>query len=340
MGQRRSRDKNNHPESDTWPIYQLFGLNLASNFTFTNRLIPGQNHPDLLFYLTDSPFDDVLQKQSLMYTSPYKNADGRPILFLYGKGGDYLIRFTNIADFYFRPDRIACHLVNPAYHYLIEIGLLGTVMALFLEAKGQLPLHGSSISIGNSGAAAFLADKRGGKSSLAASFLQEGYELISDDILVVAASEHELQVHPSYPQMRLEPAEVEYFFGTSKDFERVHPDYDKQRVPVGTSEGIGQFCTTAQPLKRIYLLERKEPANTNAPIAITPISRTEAMIELMRHSFEPEIAEAMGFQGRRLQSLAALTTKVPVRRLTYPTGFSSLPDVRRAIERDVSRQIG
>ena len=325
-------------EADGWPVYSLFGLNLASDFVFANRLLPGQYPRDLLFYCTDTPMDTRLADSPPVYTSPFRNAHGQAILCLYQAGSDYLLRFADIADFAIGIDGIACHLVDPAHAHLVEICFLGTVLALFLETRGRLCLHGSCVCVDEQAEAiAFLAGNRGGKSCIAASFLRNGHALLSDDILALSPAEDGTVVFPGYPQMRLEPTEVEHFCGAGRSFERVHPDYCKQRVPLGIPGGPGPFCGEPKPLKAIYLLDRSESPGGDAPIAITPLARSEAMIELMRHGFEPEIVEAMGFRSRRLQALAALCRHTSVCRLSFAPGFARLPEVRQAILRDVQR---
>ena len=327
------------PEAKSWPLYRLFGSSLASDFPFANRLLPGESPPNLLFYSTKAPVDSSWRGLTPVYTSRFQDDQGQPIVVLYQAGEDYLLRFTRIVDFAIGAGRIACHLLDPAYAYLVEIYFLGTAMTLFLEATGRLSLHGSCVCLDDeAGAVGFLAGNKGGKSCVAASFLREGHALLSDDILALSPGEEGTLVFPGYPQMRLEPPEVEHFCGAGRSFELVHPGYRKQRVPVGTPGSLGRFCGEPKPLKTLYLLERQEPHAGDAPIAITPLAGAEGMIELMRHGFEPVIAEALGFQSRRLQALAALCRHTSVRRLSFASGFARLPDVCRAIVQDVRRQ--
>jgi len=85
-------------------------------------------------------------------------------------------------------------------------------------------------------------------------------------------------------------------------------------------------------------LDRKKDLENEDPISITFVASAEVMIELLRRAFEPEIAEAMDFRGKRLRSLAALASTVPVCRLTYPSGLARLPEVGTAIFRDAAGQ--
>ena len=66
-------------------------------------------------------------------------------------------------------------------------------------------------------------------------------------------------------------------------------------------------------------------------VEIQPVSRSEALIELVRHSFSPRLVEAAGLQPSRLDRLSRLVRQVPVRRLSYTSGFERLPEVAEAL---------
>jgi hypothetical protein len=134
--------------------------------------------------------------------------------------------------------------------------------------------------------------------------------------------------------MRLWPDEAQYFLGHYEDLERVHPAYSKRRVPVGP-DGFGTFCDASQPMACLYLPERRDPEEGGMEIVIMPVSPRDAVIELVRHSFTPRVVEAIGLQPQRLDFFAQMVQQVPMRRLSYPSGFEHLPRVREAILEDL-----
>jgi hypothetical protein len=118
----------------------------------------------------------------------------------------------------------------------------------------------------------------------------------------------------------------------------VEPGAEKRRVPIGPG-GFGAFASEvspAAPLAGIYLLDRRDPEGCRSP-AIAPLSRREALIELVRHSFLPHLVEAVGLQPARLDLLSRLVRDVPMRRLLYPSGFARLPEVAAAVRQDIAR---
>jgi hypothetical protein len=297
-------------------------------------LAPGTGTPDLIFTcVPTAPLPGGWEQAAPAYISPYRTEDGQIILYLYRQATCDVLRFTHVADFYLWPERILCHLLDPAYDYLVEIRLLGPVLSFWLERRGIPALHASAVAVQGQ-AVAFLSTNKGGKSSLAASLLQAGYPLLTDDILPVVRGNGVFLGRPGYSTMRLWPDEAQHFLGSCEGLKLVHPKLTKRRVPVGP-DGFGAFCDAPQPLACLYLPERRDAAEWGAKIEVTPVSLRDAVIELVRHSFTARIVEAMGWQPQRLDFFARLVRQVPLRRLVYPSGFEHLPRVRQAILQDL-----
>ncbi|UBF26552.1 hypothetical protein K9N68_00620 [Kovacikia minuta CCNUW1] len=82
--------------------------------------------------------------------------------------------------------------------------------------------------------------------------------------------------------------------------------------------------------------ERRDPAVWGTDIEIIPVSRRDAVIELIRQSFAAPILHAMGVAPERLIKLSQIVQRIPVRRLLYPNGMSYLSQVCDAIQADCS----
>lgn len=267
-----------------------------------------------------------------MGTSPFKDEAGRSVAYLYRLAEGELLRFDGALDFYLGEAAIHCHLRDPDCRHLVELRLLGPVLAYWLERRSICALHASAVVVGGR-AVAFMAANRAGKSGLAAALMAAGESLLSDDLLPVASSVGGFTARPGYPQMRMWPDEATHFLGHRHDLEPVHPRLDKLRIPVGAG-GFGSFHADPAPLACLYLPERRPAGKTPAGIEISPLPARRAVIELVRCSFSPFLVEAAGLQPGRLELLARLARKVAVRRLVYPSGFERLPEVGRAVVAD------
>ncbi|MFL6234525.1 MAG: hypothetical protein ACJ76N_15445 [Thermoanaerobaculia bacterium] len=298
---------------------------MATDFPFAVRLPPvAEDGPsDLAFAVAPQP---VLAPSSrpLIYETPFQN--GLPRTRLFRDGNDDVLRFFNAGDFRLQTARIEGWLEGARLD-LAELRFLGPVLSYWFELRGLPTLHASAVVV-NGRAVAFVSRHGGGKSGLAAAMVQAGFPLLTDDLLVLEEREDRWEARPSYPEMRMWPDEAAHFVGPPEDLPLVQADSEKRRVAIGDG-GFGSFRDASTPLACLYLASRRP--ETGGDIEIQPVSRSEALIELVRHSFSPRLVEAAGLQPARLDRLARLVRAVPVRRLVYPSGFDRLPEVVRSL---------
>lgn len=310
---------------------RLFGVTLASHFSFTVHLPVTQRNPDLIFEASpSSPLAGGWELNSAVYTSPRHLPDGTSVCRLF-RTPDYEVLSFPRTDFYLGADRIMCRLPEPGFHHLVESYLLGPVFAYWLERRSLPVLHASAVAF-QGRAFAFLAAHGVGKSGLAAALLSRGAALLCDDLVPVESCGGVLSAQPGFPQMRMWPDEATCFLRRYEHLPRVAPDVDKRWVPAGPG-GLGVFQHSPLPLGGIYFLERRPEGD--APIEIREISPRNALIEVLRHSFLPLLVAAAGLQPSRFDFFSRLVRDVPVRRLSYPSGFERLPEVADAVLRDL-----
>jgi hypothetical protein len=219
---------------------------------------------------------------------------------------------------------------------MIELRLLGPVFAYLLETGGRLALHGSAVVVDGQ-AVAFLSENHGGKTSMAATWLQAGAELLTDDLLALAVGDDgDLTAFPAYPQMRMWPTEARHFWGSVDDLAPVQPGIDKRRVPVG-APGFASFHRGTAPLAAVYVLERVDHDGFHAELA--PERGAHALMMLARHCFIQHSAAELGLLAPRLERFAQVLAAVPVRRLRFKADLSELRRVADVIESDL-RTIG
>jgi hypothetical protein len=293
-------------------LYDLFGYRLAAAFSFKTRLTAGNPPADLTLELAAEPLLPIPFGPPL-YRSPLTS--------LFHSNGREVLRFLDAGDFLIQDDRIEVFLERTRLD-LAELRFLGPVFSYWLERRGLTTLHASAVAVNGQGVA-FLSRHGGGKSGLAAAMVRAGHPLLTDDLLAVEETGDHWKVQPSYPEMRMWPDEAAWFAGSIEDLPFVQTDSEKRRVE------IGPFQESPAPLSRIYVASRRP--ETEGGIEIQPLSRSEALIELVRHSFSPRLMEAAGLQPARLDRLARLVRSVPVHRLVYPTGFDRLPLVVASI---------
>jgi hypothetical protein len=191
--------------------HALFGLTLKSAFPFASRLAPGRGVADLLFTAAEAASADC-ELPPPVYESPLLDASGDSLARLYRLADGELMRFGDALDFHLSGDRIDCRLNDPARRELVEIRLLGPVLAYWLERAGIPALHASAV-VTEGRAVAFLAANQGGKTGLAAAMMSAGARLLTDDLLPLEALGEGFVARPGYPQMRLRPDGLAHFSG-------------------------------------------------------------------------------------------------------------------------------
>lgn len=310
--------------------YSVYGVTLCSDFSFRWPLVPAPPPADVAFSCTMAAPTAVdwaaVPAVHDVWSEPSRELPD----VTYHRASDLdVVRIRDVADHYVRRDRIDCHLLDPDLAYLAEIQLLGMVMALWLERRTTPTLHASSVVV-DGVAVAFLGTKGGGKTTAAAAMLAAGHAFLTDDLLALTLRDDAVLAQPGYPMVRLWPDQIDHFVGTGRDLPLVHPAFSKRRVPVGTT--FGMFQPTATRLRRVYLPSRRRAGG----VSIEPLRGSEALLELVRHSFLREAVHGLGLAPVRFRLLAGVLQTVGVRVLRYPDGFAHLPEVVAAIEHDVT----
>ncbi len=319
--------------------YRVFGRTIASEFPFTFHLPAGAGPPDLTFELGEEALGEEAGASSPVYEgppayeSPFLDGEGRSALTVFQRDSVEILKFPGVAEFQIHEDRILYRSDLPERRDLIEIRFLGTVLSFFLERAGLPVLHASVVDV-QGAAVAFLGTHQGGKTGLAATFLQAGYSLLSDDLAPLKLGGNRIMVQPGYPQMRVWPDLGRHLVGPIDELPRVIETLEKRRIRVGRPEGFGEFCTEPRPLAAIYLPQRKD---SSVETHFEALGRRDAVVELMRMSFLARVVDSLGWQSHRIEVLALIAATVPVRRLLYPSGFENLARVRGAILEDLDR---
>jgi len=224
-------------------------------------------------------------------------------------------------------DRIVAYSAELPKYPKLQSRLLSTILAYWQCRRGAVMLHASAVRVGD-GAVGFIADSGMGKSTTSAYFISRSDEMFSDDLLTCRVIDGIATAYSAFPSLRLDPAQVEHFFGGVHGIEEVQPGDDKLRLDIGGS-GVGRYCGRALPLTRIYVLERV--AEAERPVEIQPLSWNESMLALAKHSFLARLTRAMKMTAEQLHATANIAARVSVKRLVIRNGYENLEQVRDAV---------
>lgn len=246
--------------------------------------------------------------------------------------GSTYLRWSGLFEFLISADgrRIAGRPFNGVTEEAFHAYLVSQVLSFAMIKQGIEPVHATVVVV-NGQAVAFLGDCGYGKSSLGAAFLQAGYPLLTDDVLVMKEENSGLYAYPGTPRIKLFPAIAKSLLG-----ERVKGTPVTNLTPkLIISLDQHRSHRAPAPLKALYVLTR--PRLGSSPQEgdyIRCLSQRRAFLELLRNTFNRVIIE-----GERLKRQFTMGTlvasNVPIKSLSYPRILSVLPSVREAILSDL-----
>jgi len=205
---------------------------------------------------------------------------------------------------------------------------LGQVLSYCLLTRGIEPLHATAMIV-NDQAVAFLGDSGAGKSTLAATFLQKGYTLLTDDVLALEFRGESAWVWPGIARVKLNPDSADSVF------------YGRRSIPMNsfTTKMIfplndSQHDNRMFPLRALYVLPRKP---SKSRIMVRRLSGRASFLPIVQNTFNDTVLHSdrlkqqFAFAGR-------LARLIPIKRLSYPRRLDMLPAVADAILADLSRE--
>jgi hypothetical protein len=236
--------------------------------------------------------------------------------------GSTYVGWDSVGEFLVDSDgrHIAC---RPAPHCSVEsfqVYLLGQALSFALVKQHLEPLHATVVVIDGAGVA-FLGGSAFGKSTLAASFLDAGCRLLTDDLLVVQESAGTVVAYPGPPRIKLFPEMADRFLGRVAG-DRMNPDTGKLIVPLDES----RTCADPVPLRALYVLSSPREACRQMRATTETLSPRDTVIELVKGTFNRRVSGANRVE-RQFAITARLGEVLPARRLTYPRQVERLKDV-------------
>ena len=257
--------------------------------------------------------------------------DGTPWTQFHRTDTGYLLRFPGLADFTvsFTGRDITAIPVPGVSEQTVEHLYLNQVLPLALSRQCKLVFHASAVEI-NGTAVAFMGESGKGKSTLAASFATSGFRFLTDDGLMVEARDRGHLAMPSHPSIRLWLDSKTALIAPDTPTAPALEFTSKARFLAGDRIA---FCDSPRPLRRMYFL-----GDGSAPaLAFQRLTPTDALIELVKHSFLLDIEE-QAMLAAHFDELSALASQRIFYRLDYPRRYEALAAVRQAIVKHAKQE--
>jgi hypothetical protein len=235
--------------------------------------------------------------------------------------GGVMLSYQAIGRFLIRNgDEILVHRTGDLEQGLLSPLIIGPALGVVLHQRRRLALHASSAVL-DGRALAFLGGSGWGKSTLAAALCARGYKLLSDDIVALDEDPNaDFVVLPGFHCVKLWPESARDLGYVPESLPRLHGQTEKRLW-----QGDGVFQPASQPLRCLYVLA------TSDQLKVRSILPSEAVIEIMRHTYGPVLRQKLN-ASTHFQQSARLARRLPAFRIERPLRFSTLPDLVKLIE--------
>ncbi|MFN0060238.1 MAG: hypothetical protein ACKVX7_17405 [Planctomycetota bacterium] len=201
---------------------------------------------------------------------------------------------------------------------LLRVGLLGAAFCPLLQQRGIFPLHASVVSLPNEHrTVAFCGATGAGKSTMAATLIERGFELWADDVAAIKIRALSAQVFAAYPNLKLWPAALTQLGGRPNELPRVHFAEEKRLRRVARA----QITEPSRRLTAIYVLDYDDQ------VVVDRLDSQAAVVELLRHAYNAALQFAALGPAELFRRVTEVAARVPVYRLARPRDLARLREV-------------
>ena len=224
--------------------YELYGLSMRSDLRLPCREVGEASPPEI---------DLICGCDSLFASLDRQTGQGQVVADWFRhvrlKDGSDYVSWTDHFDFFISPDggRVVYRVRCGASPESVQAYLLGQVLSFALLKRGREPLHATAVVV-DGGCVAFLADCGEGKSTLGAAFIRRGYQMLTDDLLVLQGTGEGFLAHSGLPRIKLFPEQANEVLGHRVEGAALNRDTPKLIIPLS----MDQHCRAAVPLRAIY----------------------------------------------------------------------------------------
>jgi len=322
------RGNRNGDERRSFRAYRLYGVCVRSQWWL----------PYIECAEADPLAVELVEGPALLFEEAVREAAGKPSAAEWYqhtclRDGSHYLRWSELFEFLVSAD--GCRIAGrPLTHVSLEAFhtyLLGVVLSFSLLKRGLDPLHATAVVV-DGRAVGFLGNDGYGKSSLGGAFIQIGYPVLTDDLLVLREGDQGFSAYSGPPRIKLFPEIARNLLGEQVTGIPMNPLTRKLVIPLDRH----QSHHAAVPLKTLYVLTRPEVRARSERVTLRRLSQRSAFLALLKNAFNTDIIESERLR-RQFLLCTRIASTIPMKLLSYPRNLASLPLVRDAILSDLTR---
>ena len=202
--------------------------------------------------------------------------------------------------------RITYQILDDADKDEVRAFLLGSCIGAILMQRDYLVLHGCTIQIGD-GCVVCVGSSTAGKSTLAATFMQSGYSVLSDDVCAIDSDGNAL---PGIPRIKLNQDVAKHLNIETDGLQTIRAACDnKFSLPLNK-----QFGKNRSPILAVYeLVPEKEDLNIQRNL-----EKIDRLSILSKNVYRPRYAKALEKKPSNFQRCCKLVEQAHISRIIRP----------------------
>lgn len=207
----------------------------------------------------------------------------------------------------------------------VRLFLLGSCLGVLLHQRGILALHASGVRT-DQGAILFAGTSGNGKSTLLASFVRRGYQMIADDIAgIVLDPACRPMVLPGYPQIKIWTDAAERLGVSKESLRRLRPRFEKFAM-----SSVSGIADVPLPLGTIYTLH----IHNEADIRIEALEGSARFAAVRQSTFRESFLDILGTRPAHFRLVAAVANTARLSRVFRPRYSFTVEGIADMIEKD------
>jgi hypothetical protein len=310
-----------HGNSDSSYRYCVYGIDIVSDTPLT---MPRHAHEPLCHVA-------CVRAPAAVFVHAVEGAAFHPLSDSWQRSailhdGSAYVSWDSVGEFLVAADgrRIACRPTERCSSESFQVYMLGQALSFALVRQHLEPLHATVVEIDGEGVA-FLGGSAFGKSTVAASFLEAGYRLVTDDLLVLQPCGQTIWAYPGPPRIKLFPDMASRFLPGAPG---VHMNADTGKLIVPLDER--QTCTHPVPIRAMYVLTSPPESARQRTVTSETLSPRASFMELVKSTFNRRLAGARRME-RQFTAVGRLIDAVALRRLSYPRQLVRLKEIHEIV---------
>lgn len=327
------------------PRYFAYGMSVQSNISIPALSEVSGKYEDAFTNVVLGHLPAWLASSSIpedrpWYISQYLDEQNQPALqvFSVNQGRHLYFRYTDGTEFVVSQDGSEIWSTWPDELTLEDTltYLLGPIFGAILRLRGTVCLHASAVLIEDR-VVVFVGDSGAGKSTTAAAFAQQGYPILSDDVVALVDQGDTFLVQPAYPRIRLWKESVSALYGSPEALPLIvptNPNWDKHYLDL-TQEDY-RFQATPLPIGTIYFLNQRS-SDPSAP-RIEAMAAQQQLIYLLGNTYASRFIDK-GMRAQEFEVLSRLRIHIPIRQITPHGDLARLPQLLDTVLEDLQQTV-